>query len=82
MTTNGPVDAGRERRKEWAALFALADGDRDGRVDFAEFRRLVADLDPEPPMEPEALRVGFEAIDTDRDGRIDRDEFMAWWAER
>jgi Ca2+-binding EF-hand superfamily protein len=77
MTKNGPGDAERSRRKEWAALFALADGDGDGRVDFAEFRRLVGDLDPEPPMEPEALQVGFEEIDTDRDGRIDRDEFIA-----
>jgi Ca2+-binding EF-hand superfamily protein len=67
-------------REEIQELFDDADADGDQRIDFAEFCRLLADLDP--GMEPEALEIGFREIDTDRDRRIDCAEFLAWWADR
>lgn len=75
-------DETREQHEEIGALFDVADGDGDGRIDFGEFRRLIAELDPDPAMDLDALQVGFEEIDTDHDRRIDRAEFLAWWMER
>lgn len=60
------------------ALFARADKDDDGQIDFAEFRGLVRELDDEE-MPAETLRIGFAETDTDRNGRINIDEFRNWW---
>ncbi|MCP5340198.1 MAG: EF-hand domain-containing protein [Steroidobacteraceae bacterium] len=82
MSSDELDDEARERREEIQALFAVADSDHDGRIDFGEFRQLIAELDPDAGMDAETLQVGFREIDTDHDRRIDRAEFMAWWLER
>ena len=60
------------------ALFAKADADDDGQINFKEFKALVRDLDDDDISEEE-LRVGFDVTDTDQNGRINIDEFRAWW---
>ncbi len=60
------------------ALFARADADHDGQINFSEFRALVGELD-EDEMPDEILRVGFTETDTDGNGRINVDEFRVWW---
>jgi calcium-binding protein CML len=57
--------------------FEHFDGDRDGRIDFSEFHRLLDALGGEF-TEAEA-RIGFAEIDTDGGGRIEIDEFADWW---
>ncbi|HEY0682219.1 MAG TPA: EF-hand domain-containing protein [Steroidobacter sp.] len=58
--------------------FASADQDRDGRIDFEEFARLMQGL--EAGMSGTDLRIGFHEIDTDSDGLIDFREFVEWWS--
>jgi Ca2+-binding EF-hand superfamily protein len=65
--------SGRELRQ----AFSLADRDRDGRIDAAEFEQLLEDL--EAGMSRQDLTIGFGEVDTDRDGFIDCREFMEWW---
>lgn len=60
------------------ALFARADTDDDGQINYSEFRALVHELD-EDEMPDETLRIGFAETDTDQNGRINIDEFRAWW---
>jgi Ca2+-binding EF-hand superfamily protein len=70
-----------ERAEELAeidALFARADSNHDGQINFAEFRMLVRDLHEEE-IPAEALRIGFEETDTDGNGLINIDEFRDWW---
>ena len=67
-----------EALAEIDALFARADADHDGQINFAEFRALVRELDDEE-IDAETLRIGFEETDGDRNGRINIDEFRAWW---
>ena len=63
--------------RELRAAFAVADSNRDGRIDFAEFGQLLRDL--EGDMSNQELMVGFREVDTDRDGLIDAREFIEWW---
>lgn len=58
--------------------FARVDSDGDGRVDFAEFKRLLQGLDAE--MSEQELRIGFREVDSDHDGLIDCGEFIDWWS--
>ena len=67
-----------EELAEIDALFAHADRDHDGQIDFTEFRMLVRELD-DSQMDDETLRIGFVDTDADRNGRINIDEFRAWW---
>ena len=67
-----------EELAEIDALFARADRDHDGQIDFTEFRTLVRELD-DSQMNDETLRIGFIETDADRNGRINIDEFRAWW---
>lgn len=67
-----------EETAEIDALFAHADSDHDGQIDFTEFKRLVHELD-DAQMNDEVLRIGFVETDVDRNGRINIDEFRAWW---
>ncbi|HET9474679.1 MAG TPA: EF-hand domain-containing protein [Steroidobacteraceae bacterium] len=60
------------------ALFARADADHDGQINFSEFRALVLELD-DNGMTPETLRIGFEDTDVDGNGLINIDEFREWW---
>jgi Ca2+-binding EF-hand superfamily protein len=69
-----------EELAEIDALFARADADHDGQINFSEFRTLVLELD-EDGITPETLRIGFEETDADHNGRINIDEFRAWWLE-
>ena len=66
-----------EELAEIDALFARADADHDGQINFSEFRALVLELDDE--ITPETLRIGFDETDADSNGRINIDEFRAWW---
>lgn len=66
-----------EELAEIDALFARADGDHDGQIDFAEFRALARELDEE--LTDEELRIGFRETDTDGNGRVNIDEFRDWW---
>jgi Ca2+-binding EF-hand superfamily protein len=59
------------------ALFAQADQDNDGQINFTEFKALVRELDEE--LSEQELRIGFTATDTNGNGRINIDEFRAWW---
>ncbi len=67
-----------EELAEIDALFARADADHDGQIDFTEFRALVRELD-DGQMNDETLRIGFVDTDADRNGRINIDEFRVWW---
>ena len=57
--------------------FALADTDRDGRLDYAEFRAVLEGL--EAGTSEREMHQGFHEVDTDRDGLISKDEFIEWW---
>lgn len=64
--------------RELKEEFVLADKDRDGRIDFKEFGRLMQGL--EAGMSATDLRIGFQEIDTDADALIDFQEFADWWS--
>jgi Ca2+-binding EF-hand superfamily protein len=65
------------RPRELKEEFVLADRDRDGRIDFDEFVRLMQGL--EAGMSAAELRLGFHEIDTDANGLIEFVEFAEWW---
>ena len=67
-----------EELAEIDALFARADRDDDGQIDFTEFKALVRELD-DGLMNDEMLRIGFVETDADGNGRINIDEFREWW---
>jgi Ca2+-binding EF-hand superfamily protein len=67
-----------EELAEIDALFARADRDDDGQIDFTEFKTLVRELD-DGLMNDEMLRIGFVETDADGNGRINIDEFRDWW---
>lgn len=64
--------------RELRQAFAAADRDHDGRIDFAEFERLLDDL--QGNMSKQDLTIGFREVDTDHDGFIDVVEFIDWWS--
>lgn len=66
-----------EELAEVDALFAQADLDHDGQINFTEFKTLVRELDGD--MTEAELRVGFTETDTNQNSRINIDEFRAWW---
>ncbi len=66
-----------EELAEIDALFAQADQDNDGQINFTEFKALVRELDEE--LSEQELRVGFTETDTNGNGRINIDEFRTWW---
>ncbi|MFO7277982.1 MAG: EF-hand domain-containing protein [Pseudomonadota bacterium] len=59
--------------------FNFNDANRDGKITFGEFVRLMSAL--EAGLTAEECRIGFDEIDTDNDGAIDFEEFAAWWRE-
>jgi Ca2+-binding EF-hand superfamily protein len=59
------------------ALFAQADLDHDGQINFTEFKELVRELDGD--LSEADLRVGFTETDVNQNSRINIDEFRAWW---
>ena len=66
-----------EEIAEIDALFAQADQDHDGQINFTEFKALVHGLDGD--MSEAELRVGFTETDVNQNSRINIDEFRAWW---
>lgn len=58
--------------------FLLVDRNRDGHVNFEEFKQLLDGL--ESGMTSEELKIGFHELDTNRDGLIDCREFIEWWS--
>ena len=65
-------------QRELIQQFAVADRDKDGHIDFGEFRLLLEGLDS--AMSTEEMKIGFGEVDADRDGRIDCREFVDWWS--
>jgi Ca2+-binding EF-hand superfamily protein len=65
---------------ELMQIYDHFDGDRNGRIDRGEFKRLMAALGADAP--DEELDLGFEAIDEDGSGTIDFHEFKGWWMNR
>jgi Ca2+-binding EF-hand superfamily protein len=53
------------------------DGDDDGRIIFAEFCELLAELDED--LSKEECQLAFQGADHDDDGIIGFDDFAAWW---
>ena len=77
-TYDGGTHAGRdEELAEIDALFAQADLDHDGQINFTEFKALVRELDGD--MTEAELRIGFTETDVNQNSRINIDEFRAWW---
>jgi Ca2+-binding EF-hand superfamily protein len=66
-----------EELAEIDALFAQADLDHDGQINFTEFKTLVRELDGD--MTEAELRIGFTETDVNQNSRINIDEFRAWW---
>ena len=66
-----------EQLAEIDALFAQADLDHDGQINFTEFKTLVRELDGD--MTEAELRIGFTETDVNQNSRINIDEFRAWW---
>jgi calmodulin len=60
--------------------FDYFDSDDNGRIDRAEFKRLMGVLGADAPEDE--LDIGFDAVDTDDDGAIDFNEFAGWWMNR
>jgi Ca2+-binding EF-hand superfamily protein len=72
-----PVANREQELAEIDALFAQADQDHDGQINFSEFKTLVRELDGD--MTDAELRVGFTETDVNQNSRINIDEFRAWW---
>jgi Ca2+-binding EF-hand superfamily protein len=66
-----------EELAEIDALFAQADLDHDGQINFTEFKTLVREL--EGDMSEAELRIGFTETDVNQNSRVNIDEFRAWW---
>lgn len=66
-----------EAAAELRERFREYDGDDDGRIVFAEFCELLADLGEE--LSKEECQLAFQGADHDDDGAIGFDEFAAWW---
>ena len=60
--------------------FEYFDSNGDGRLDLAEFSRLLAALDALEPGEDASL--GFNEIDSDGSGGVEFDEFARWFNAR
>ena len=60
--------------------FSYCDENNDGRLQYAEFVRLLENLDA--GMSAEEYRIGFQEVDTNRDGYIDFEEFVSWWTAK
>jgi Ca2+-binding EF-hand superfamily protein len=67
-------------KEELLEIFEHFDGNDDGRIDRAEFKRLMDALCSDMPEEE--LDVGFDVIDANEAGAIDFEEFMIWWSHR
>jgi Ca2+-binding EF-hand superfamily protein len=57
--------------------FARFDHDTDGKIDEAEFAKLLDELGL--GYSGVQVHAAFTAIDVDGSGRIELEEFRAWW---
>ncbi len=57
--------------------FEFFDKDKNGAIDFLEFRDLLKTISPESNLQQAG--EGFSMIDKNSDGLIDVDEFIEWW---
>jgi len=69
---------GPDALEELRGKFREYDADADGRIEFAEFCRLMAELDDD--LSREECQLAFQGADSDDDGSIGFEEFAAWWA--
>jgi Ca2+-binding EF-hand superfamily protein len=67
-------------RSELRENFDHFDADDNGKIEFDEFRSLLAALDAD--VGEEEARIGFDAVDSDGDGHIEFGEFLSWWDAR
>jgi acetyl-CoA synthetase len=67
-----------QQRAELREDFDSIDANGDGRIEYAEFAKLLLSL--KAGMTERDCRTGFAEIDTAHDGAIAFDEFVAWWA--
>ena len=56
------------------------DTNNDGKIELAEFARLLEALGAVEPGED--ISIGFRAIDTDGSGAVEFNEFEAWFSDR
>ena len=64
--------------RELVQEFAAADRDKDGRIDFGEFRLLLEGL--EAACRSRRCKSVFAKSTPNRDGWIDCREFADWWS--
>jgi calmodulin len=79
-TVRDYLHPGAEERARLREDFKAHDANKDGKISFGEFVRLMSGL--EAGLTTEELRIGFDEIDTDDDGAIEFDEFAAWWTDK
>lgn len=60
--------------------FEYLDRGDNGRIDRAEFKRLMVMLGADAAADD--LDAGFDVVDSDNDGAIDFHEFASWWMNR
>ena len=61
--------------EERAAMFDKADVNKDGKLDFAEFKASLGDRAAQ--MDDARIKAIFDRRDTDKDGKLSKAEFMA-----
>ena len=59
------------------ATFDRFDGDKNGAIDFFEFKNLLAALDY--ATDDDSNRLAFGTIDVNGSGTIQFEEFQTWW---
>lgn len=59
--------------------FDQYDRDKNGSIDFAEFKELLSALDD--AMDDDSRRLAFGTIDEDSSGTIQFEEFCDWWQQ-
>ncbi len=73
-----PADETSQHLEELRESFAQCDRNGDGRIQYAEFKQLLENLDA--ATSPDESWIGFQELDTDNDQLIDFDEFVSWWS--
>lgn len=66
-----------DANEDLKAEFAEFDRDRDGKIDWSEFRRLLTRLGLR--RTDAVMQEVFRSVDENRDGYISYAEFKRWW---
>jgi Ca2+-binding EF-hand superfamily protein len=77
MTLAAPAPPACATPAELRREFALVDRNRDGLIDYFEFKDLLDGL--EAQMTEHEMHRGLAEVDANRDGFIDCEEFLEWW---